>query len=223
MLGPLSQLYTAEEISLWPVTSNDTLLALLKTLDTKWSTPQVNPRQQRGTGAGEPKPGPVGAQAQLVAEALPGGGTAVLQRRSISTRASSFPACVQPRELCFPGPAAGQQVPGPGGHLDWALASENWGAKPVQSAGGAAQTNISRSNQVSHFLGVLFSTAGPLGPQGKGMEGWQAPTCVSALPTSCSQLQPEPPAPRAGTGCSSPPTNTRALALVWGGAPSLNL
>lgn len=221
VLGPLSRLYTAEEISLWPVMSNDTLLALLNPFDGMWSVPQVNLRQQRGAGAGEPKPGPVGAQAQLGAEALPGGGTAVLQRRSISTGASSFPDCVQPRELCFPGPAAGQQVPGPGGHLDWALASENRGGKPVQSAGGAARTNISRSNQVSHFLGVIFSPAGPLGPQGKGMEGWQAPTCVSALPVSCSQLRPEPPAPWAGTGCSSPPTNTRALALVWGDAPAL--
>ncbi|XP_035751827.1 mesothelin-like protein [Egretta garzetta] len=59
VLGPLSQLYTAEEISLWPVTSNDTLLALLKTLDTKWSTPQVQQLVSRYLALGGTLTGPL--------------------------------------------------------------------------------------------------------------------------------------------------------------------
>lgn len=134
--------------------------------------------------------------------------------------------------LCFPGPAAAQQVPGPGGHLNRALASENRWEKPVQSAGGADQSNTSSSNQVRHFLGMLFSPTRPLGSQGKQMVGWQTPTSLSALParrqhggmaTSRSQLLPEPPAPWAGTDRSSPPANKRALAVVWGDAPGSNL
>ncbi|XP_014791761.1 PREDICTED: LOW QUALITY PROTEIN: mesothelin-like protein [Calidris pugnax] len=41
LLGPLSRQYTAEEISQWQVTSNDTLLALLNPSDGKWKAPQV--------------------------------------------------------------------------------------------------------------------------------------------------------------------------------------
>lgn len=227
LLGPLSRQYTAEEISRWPVTSSNTLSALLDPSDGKWEASQVNPRQQGGTGAGEPKLGPLGAQAELGVKVLPKwhSGFTVY---AFLPGASSFPACVQLRELCFPGPAAAQQVPGPGGHLDRALASENRWEKPVQSAGGADQSNTSSGNQVRHFLGMLFSPTRPLGSQAKQMVGWQTPTSFSALParrqhggmaTSHSQLLPEwvPPAPWAGTDRSSPPTNKRALAVVWGG------
>ncbi|XP_050762125.1 mesothelin-like protein [Gymnogyps californianus] len=41
LLGTLSRQYTAEEISWWPVTSSDTLLALLDPSDGKWEAPQV--------------------------------------------------------------------------------------------------------------------------------------------------------------------------------------
>lgn len=49
LLGPLSSQFSVEEISSWSVRSSDTLLALL---DGRWKVPQVNPWQQRGTGAG---------------------------------------------------------------------------------------------------------------------------------------------------------------------------
>ncbi|NWQ93493.1 MSLNL protein, partial [Burhinus bistriatus] len=41
LFGPLSRQYTPEEISLWPVTSSDTLSALLNPSDGKWEAPQV--------------------------------------------------------------------------------------------------------------------------------------------------------------------------------------
>ncbi|NXF35508.1 MSLNL protein, partial [Nyctibius bracteatus] len=41
LFGPLSRLYTAAEISLWPVTSSNTLSALLDPSDGKWGAPQV--------------------------------------------------------------------------------------------------------------------------------------------------------------------------------------
>ncbi|NXX60824.1 MSLNL protein, partial [Scopus umbretta] len=41
LFGPLSRQYTAEEISLWPVTSSDTLSALLNPSDGKWGARQV--------------------------------------------------------------------------------------------------------------------------------------------------------------------------------------
>ena len=94
LFGTLSRQYTAEEISRWPVTSSDTLLALLDPSDGKWEAPQVNPWQQRGMGAGELQLGPLGAQAQLGAKALPEGGTVVLQHTHFyREHLPSLPAC----------------------------------------------------------------------------------------------------------------------------------
>lgn len=94
LLGPLSRQYMAEEISRWPVTSSNTLSALLDPSDGKWEASQVNPRQQRGTGAGEPKLGPLRAQAKLGVKVLPEGGTVVLQyMRFYREHLSSLPAC----------------------------------------------------------------------------------------------------------------------------------
>lgn len=76
------------------MTSSDTLSALLDPSDGKWEAPQVNPQQQWGTGAGEPKPGSLGAQAQLGAKALPKGGTVVLQHTHFyREHLPSLPAC----------------------------------------------------------------------------------------------------------------------------------
>lgn len=54
-LGPLSRLYTVQELSQWQVTSADTLCALLNPSDGKWSSAQV--LRGTGTDAGEPKRG----------------------------------------------------------------------------------------------------------------------------------------------------------------------
>lgn len=79
LLGSLSRLYTPEEISRWWVTSSDTLSALLNPMYGKWGDAQVNPWQQRGTGAGDSEPGRLGAQAQLGAEVSPVGSMEGLQ------------------------------------------------------------------------------------------------------------------------------------------------
>ncbi|XP_075020986.1 mesothelin-like protein [Calonectris borealis] len=59
LLGPLSRQYTAEEISLWPVTSTDTLSALLDPSDGKWGAPQVQQLLSRYLALGGTLTGPL--------------------------------------------------------------------------------------------------------------------------------------------------------------------
>ncbi|NXI54689.1 MSLNL protein, partial [Chloroceryle aenea] len=59
LLGPLSRLYTAEEISSWLVTSSDTLSALLKPADGKWEAPQVQQLLSRYLALGGSFTGPL--------------------------------------------------------------------------------------------------------------------------------------------------------------------
>ncbi|XP_072734676.1 mesothelin-like protein [Ciconia boyciana] len=59
LLGPLSRQYTAEEISLWPVTSSDTLSALLNPSDGKWGAPQVQQLLSRYLALGGTLTGPL--------------------------------------------------------------------------------------------------------------------------------------------------------------------
>ncbi|KAK4813446.1 hypothetical protein QYF61_005394 [Mycteria americana] len=59
LLGPLSRQYTAEEISLWPVTSSDTLSALLNPSDGKWGAPQVQQLLSRYLALGGTWTGPL--------------------------------------------------------------------------------------------------------------------------------------------------------------------
>ncbi|XP_075574992.1 LOW QUALITY PROTEIN: mesothelin-like protein [Pelecanus crispus] len=59
LLGPLSRQYTVEEISLWPVTSSDTLSALLDPSDGKWGAPQVQQLLSRYLALGGNLTGPL--------------------------------------------------------------------------------------------------------------------------------------------------------------------
>ncbi|XP_054699235.1 mesothelin-like protein [Grus americana] len=59
LFGSLSRQYTAEEISLWPVTSSDTLSALLNPLDGKWEAPQVQQLLSRYLALGGTLTGPL--------------------------------------------------------------------------------------------------------------------------------------------------------------------
>ncbi|XP_064318014.1 mesothelin-like protein, partial [Phalacrocorax carbo] len=59
LFGPLSRQYTAEEISLWPVTSSDPLLALLSPSDGKWKAPQVQQLLSRFLALGGTLTGPL--------------------------------------------------------------------------------------------------------------------------------------------------------------------
>ncbi|KAM6121797.1 mesothelin-like protein [Phoenicopterus ruber ruber] len=59
LFGPLSRQYTAEEISLWPVTSGDTLSALLDPSDGKWGAPQVRQLLSRFLALGGTLTGPL--------------------------------------------------------------------------------------------------------------------------------------------------------------------
>ncbi|XP_040446416.1 mesothelin-like protein [Falco naumanni] len=59
LLGPLSRQYTVQEISLWPVTSSDTLSALLNPSDGKWEAPQVQQLLSRYLTLGGTLTGPL--------------------------------------------------------------------------------------------------------------------------------------------------------------------
>ncbi|XP_074914375.1 mesothelin-like protein [Buteo buteo] len=59
LLGPLSRQYTAQEISRWPVTSINTLSALLNPSDGKWETPQVQQLLSRYLALGGTLTGPL--------------------------------------------------------------------------------------------------------------------------------------------------------------------
>ncbi|NXW17470.1 MSLNL protein, partial [Circaetus pectoralis] len=59
LLGPLSRQYTAEEISRWPVTSSNTLSALLNPSDGKWEAPQVQQLLSRYLALGGTLTGPL--------------------------------------------------------------------------------------------------------------------------------------------------------------------
>ncbi|KAM6245084.1 mesothelin-like protein [Spheniscus humboldti] len=59
LFGPLSRQYTAEEISLWLVTSSDTLSALLDPSDGKWEAPQVQQLLSRYLALGGTLTGPL--------------------------------------------------------------------------------------------------------------------------------------------------------------------
>ncbi|XP_056191069.1 mesothelin-like protein [Falco biarmicus] len=59
LLGPLSRQYTVQEISLWPVTSSDTLSALLNPSDGKWGAPQVQQLLSRYLTLGGTLTGPL--------------------------------------------------------------------------------------------------------------------------------------------------------------------
>ncbi|XP_019329500.1 PREDICTED: mesothelin-like protein [Aptenodytes forsteri] len=59
LLGPLSRQYTAEEISLWLVTSSDTLSALLDPSHGKWEAPQVRQLLSRYLALGGTLTGPL--------------------------------------------------------------------------------------------------------------------------------------------------------------------
>ncbi|XP_052628957.1 mesothelin-like protein [Harpia harpyja] len=59
LLGLLSRQYTAEEISRWPVTSSNTLSALLNPSDGKWDTPQVQQLLSRYLALGGTLTGPL--------------------------------------------------------------------------------------------------------------------------------------------------------------------
>ncbi|KAF1603109.1 Mesothelin-like protein, partial [Eudyptes chrysolophus] len=59
LFGPLSRQYTAEEISLWLVTSSDTLSALLDPSDGKWEAPQVRQLLSRYLALGGTLTGPL--------------------------------------------------------------------------------------------------------------------------------------------------------------------
>ncbi|XP_059682560.1 mesothelin-like protein [Gavia stellata] len=59
LFGPLSRQYTVEEISLWPVTSSDTLSALLDPSDGKWGASQVRQLLSRYLALGGTLTGPL--------------------------------------------------------------------------------------------------------------------------------------------------------------------
>ncbi|XP_049647692.1 mesothelin-like protein [Accipiter gentilis] len=59
LLGPLSRQYTAEEISRWPVTSSNTLSALLDPSDGKWEASQVQQLLSRYLALGGTLTGPL--------------------------------------------------------------------------------------------------------------------------------------------------------------------
>ncbi|NWI62460.1 MSLNL protein, partial [Todus mexicanus] len=59
VLGPLSRLYSAEEISSWPVTSSDTLSALLDPADGKWEALQEQQLLSRFLALGGTLTGPL--------------------------------------------------------------------------------------------------------------------------------------------------------------------
>ncbi|NXJ84336.1 MSLNL protein, partial [Trogon melanurus] len=59
LLGPLSRQYSAEEISLWPVTSSKTLLALLNPADGKWGVAQIQQLLSRYLALGGTLTGPL--------------------------------------------------------------------------------------------------------------------------------------------------------------------
>ncbi|KAM9598868.1 uncharacterized protein ACIBXB_004415, partial [Morphnus guianensis] len=159
LLGPLSRQYTAEEISRWPVTSSNTLSALLNPSDGKWDTPQVNPWQQRGTGAGEPKLGQLGAQAELGAKVLPKGGTVLLQYMHFyREHLPSLPACncvnsvSQVQQLLSRYLALGGTLTGPllqkiGGRNLCNLREEQINQIPPAAIRTAGQLNISSCSQ----------------------------------------------------------------------------
>ncbi|NXT19884.1 MSLNL protein, partial [Syrrhaptes paradoxus] len=59
LLGPLSRQYTATEISLWPVTSSSTLVALLNPADGTWGAAQVQQLLSRYLALGGTLTGPL--------------------------------------------------------------------------------------------------------------------------------------------------------------------
>ncbi|NXE29320.1 MSLNL protein, partial [Ardeotis kori] len=59
VLGPLSRQYTAEEIALWPVTSSETLAALLDPSDGKWGAAQIQQLLSRYLALGGTLTGPL--------------------------------------------------------------------------------------------------------------------------------------------------------------------